>query len=133
MSVVRGPIIFVAEDVDNSALESSRPHFELVGPSGSTQFTTTEETVVGVPILTLSTEDVYTLDLSSKETQSNALRDASSPLYNLVKPGVPVRSWTKTHKPLTLVPWFARGDRGGKGHLRVPFLRVGADGVKNSS
>lgn len=130
LSVMRGPIVFVAEDVDNSALESSRPHFELVGLSESAKFTTTEDTVCGVPILKLSTEDAYTLDFSRKETQSNGLQDDSPPLYNLVKSGVPVRSWTKINRPLTLVPWFARGNGGGKGHLRVPFLRVGTDSVR---
>lgn len=128
VTIMRGPIVFVAEDVDNAALEDSMPHFELVGIHESARFDTVQDEVAGVPILRLTTEDVYTLDLSWK-TQS---KDMHPPLYSSVQPSVPVRSWTKTREPLTVIPWFARGNRGGKGHLRVPFLRVGADLVKGS-
>lgn len=120
LSVMRGPIVFVAEDVDNAELAESHPHFELVGMSENAKFTTVDDSVAGVPILRLTTEDVYSL-LTGKGAESD-----SSPLYSNVQPGKPVRSWVKA-QPLTFIPWFARGNRGGKGQLRVPFMRVGRD------
>lgn len=137
LAVMRGPIVFVAEDVDNSSLESSLPHFELVGLSESAQFEEVEDSFAGISTLRIITKDVYTLDQTQGFT--NRANGASKgivttlpavPLYGAVKPGTPVRSWTRYSEPLILVPWFARGNRGGKGHLRTPFMRVGTDRIR---
>ncbi|CAK7200693.1 hypothetical protein SEUCBS139899_003391 [Sporothrix eucalyptigena] len=141
LSVSRGPIIFVAEDVDNSDLDNANPHFELVGISESAKFTAIKSTIAGVPILQLSTDDVYVLNTADGGSANGVANGgvklakndgATQSLYATVNPDVPTRSWSKFPVHLTFVPWFARGNRGGKGHLRVPFFRVGQDKIQQN-
>jgi hypothetical protein len=116
---MRGPIVFVAEDVDNSEVEEACPHFDHVGLSESASFSATRATVAGVDIVALHTEDVYVRGITSGKRS-----DGRSPLYSVVRPGVGVRSWSKASQPLTFIPWFARGNRGGKGGTFVFRLCV---------
>jgi DUF1680 family protein len=125
LAVMRGPIVFVAEDVDNSEVEEAYPHFDHIGLSESASFSATRATVVGVDIIVLHTDDAYVRDITSAKRS-----DGRTPLYSVVQPGVHVRSWAKASQPLTFIPWFARGNRGGKGHLRVPFMRVGVEEIQ---
>lgn len=125
---MRGPIVFVAESIDNSALDASNPHFDSVGISESAKFEEIRNDVAGVEILKVRTADAYTLDAS--DHSDTAADGEAALLWSAVRAGGAVRSWTKVREPLTLVPWFARGNRGGKGHVRVPFMRVGVDQIK---
>lgn len=127
LSVKRGPIVFVAEDIDNPELEESNPHFELVGIAENAGFSSEMIEVAGISVLKLTTQEVYTLD--QQALLVNGGGHVEPQLWRSVRRGRPVRSWTKAKAPLTFVPWFARGNRGGKGHLRVPFLRIGNDKI----
>ncbi len=121
ITIQRGPIIYVAEDVDNKTLEDSYLHFERLGLSESSEFSETVMEIQGIPIVQLASKPgcLFALDTGD-----------SSTLFRPIRRGQPVRTWKKLldHK-LTLVPWFARANRGGKIHVRVPFLRVGEDKV----
>ena len=128
VSVARGPIIFVAEDIDNDWLESQSPHFGMVGISQNARFSEIKDVVAGIPIVKLATEDAYLLNATDFAKEADTANASS--LWRTVDPSKPVREWSRSREPLTLVPWFARGNRGGRGHLRVPFHRMGSDNVK---
>lgn len=140
LSVMRGPIVFVAEDADNAKLEDMKPHFERVGLSDSATFTTSSDTIANVPVLRLSTNDAYILSnadtpiqaANGAATNGTSAETVQTALWNTVKGKNPVRSWARCATPLVFIPWFARGNRGGKGHLRVPFLRVGQDQISET-
>ena len=121
LTVKRGPIVYVAEDMDNKSLEDSYPHFERLGLSEAAEFEEEAMEIEGIPLVKLTTKPgcVFALDSGDPNV-----------LYRPVRRGQPARTWKKLDEKLTLVPWFARANRGGKIHVRVPFLRVGADKVQ---
>ena len=122
VSVARGRIIFVAEDIDNDWMESQSPHFEMIGINQNARFSELNDVVAGISIVKLATEDAYLLNATDSAKEADTA-DASSS-WRTVDLSKPVREWSKSREPLTLVPWFARGNKGGRGHLRVPFHRV---------
>lgn len=107
--VSRGPITFVAEDVDNDALETAHPHFKYVGIARSATFAESETTMEGFSVPTLTTQDIYI-----RETGTDGL----------YRPKEADGGWKKAGQGLTYIPWFAKSNRGGRGHLRVAMLAV---------
>ncbi len=95
LTVKRGPIVCVAEDVDNKNLEDAYPHFEHLGLMESTEFTEEAMAIEGIPIVQLTTKSGCVFALESGD--SNAL-------YRQIRPGQPVRTWKKLDQKLTLVP-----------------------------
>jgi DUF1680 family protein len=110
LTVTRGPVVYVAESVDNAALDAVHPHFEGVGLVPDAQFEETEMEIEGVPLVAL---------------RCGAGDAAVLEQYADTRPYAPVerRTWTKV-EPVTFVPWFARANRGGAGRVRTSFLRA---------
>lgn len=107
--VSRGPITFVAEDVDNEALETAHPHFKYVGISKTATFTESQTTMQGFSVPTLTTNDVFVRE------------EGAGGLY---RPKESDGGFKKAGQSLTYIPWFAKANRGGRGHLRVAMLAV---------
>lgn len=112
LTVTRGPIVYVAESVDNEALDNANPHFEGVGLGVDAKFDEENIEIQGVPVVALSTDGVARI---RGFHQAKAYKPATA------------SRWEKVEQRLRLVPWFARANRGGKARVRTSFLR--AEGV----
>lgn len=114
LTVSRGPIIYVAEAIDNEEVERAYPHFHGVGLSSSTTFNEEDIDIESFTVLQLSAKEVaYGIeDIHTKEA------------YRVVNTQKPARTWRPLAKGLVFAPWFARGNRGGNGHIRTSMLRV---------
>lgn len=113
LTVKRGPIVFVAESCDNAALEKRHKHFNNIGIAETTTFQEQATQIEGIDTLSLrSNGGVYHLKQSTTE------------LYRAVGPKQPAREWEALETSLTLVPWFARANRGGAAHVRTSFMRA---------
>lgn len=114
LTVSRGPIVYTAESYDNPTLDKSHKHFEGVGITSTTEFHTSPLDIEGIPMLGLKASDrVFVMDKLDQR-----------PSYYAVSTKFPARKWTKVEEGLTLVPWFARANRGGAGHVRTALLRA---------
>ncbi|OCF78892.1 hypothetical protein I204_00836 [Kwoniella mangroviensis CBS 8886] len=114
LTVSRGPIVYTAEAYDNFEIEGEYKHFEGVGITSNTTFEELQETIHGIPVITLqANQPAYALNEVNQEQA-----------YRVVNGDHPSRSWKRLSKGLKFVPWFARGNRGGVGHLRTGFLRA---------
>jgi DUF1680 family protein len=119
LTIRRGPIVYVAESIDNESVESTYPHFNGIGIKSSsiTQLRTEKINIEGLDLvgITIPGDDVY------------AAQSGGEASFGLISSKHPARKWGKVGEELKLVPWFARANRGGKGHVRVPSLRVDED------
>ncbi|WVF71045.1 hypothetical protein IAT40_005842 [Kwoniella sp. CBS 6097] len=116
LTVSRGPIVYTAESYDNADLEAKYKHFQGIGIKSSTTFEETPLEIEGIPMIAISTApgDVWLLEEAYKNQP-----------YRAVGAKQPARTWTELEgKKLTFVPWFARANRGGAGHVRTSFLRA---------
>lgn len=113
LTVSRGPIIYVAEGIDNETLERKYTHFEHVGLDQSAVFDEEEIEIGGIPMV----------GLTSRQGALFAL-EAPKEAYSVVSERKPARAWRPLEGSLTLVPWFARANRGGSGHVRTSFARA---------
>ena len=113
LTVQRGPIVYTAESIDNDAVESTYTHFAGVGITESIVFTESKLDIEGIPVVMLQARD----GVFGKE-QVNAVS-----AYRPVTKGAPAVTWKKLEQGLVLVPWFARANRGGQGHVRTSFDR----------
>ena len=118
LTIQRGPIIYVVESFDNSAIEDKYPHFQGVGLSAKAFLEEVPITIGGIEMVAIKTgeSDVYAVDIESKGSAHEALYPP------LGKYGE--RSWKPVNKALTFVPWFARANRDDSSHVRVGLLRV---------
>lgn len=109
--------MYVAEAIDNQEIEGQYPHFGGIGLSESTTFTESIISIEGVSIvcLTTSAKDVYA-DSAVKEEG----------MYNTAVGQRRRKAWTCLNSGLVYVPWFARANRGGNGHVRTAMQRVPA-------
>jgi len=113
LTVQRGPIVYTAESIDNDVLEKAYPHFAGVSLSETTTFTESTLDIEGIPVIMLKTvNEVYAKD---------QVKDASS--FRRVSQESPAVTLSKVEQGLVLVPWFARANRGGRGHVRTSFER----------
>lgn len=113
LTVKRGPIVFVAESYDNAALEKRYKHFNNIGIAENTTFKEQTVQIEGIDTITLqSNGGVYCLKQSTQE------------LYRAVGRKQLAREWEALETNLTLVPWFARANRGGAAHVRTSFMRA---------
>lgn len=119
LTVRRGPIVYVAESIDNESIESTYPHFNSIGIKSTSIPSMKAEkiTIEGLDLMgiTIKGDDVYAIQIGGEAS------------FGLVSGKQPARKWKKVGEELKLVPWFARANRGGKGHVRVPLLRVDED------
>jgi DUF1680 family protein len=114
LTVTRGPITYVAESIDNPSLDKSHPHFQGIGFPESATFSERKLDILGFEVVALETDqEVYALEQLSEKSA-----------HFLVGGKKPARSWKKTGEKVTLVPWFARANRGGAGRVRVSMMRV---------
>lgn len=115
LTVRKGPIVYVAETIDNEKLEKAYPHFAGLGIPPNAKITAKNMAIEGLDVtgLTIRGDDVYAVQQISQETA-----------FGLVTESEPARSWKRLDQEITLVPWFARANRGGAGHVRVALLRV---------
>ncbi|KAJ9123892.1 hypothetical protein QFC22_000680, partial [Naganishia vaughanmartiniae] len=113
ITVSRGPIVYVAEGVDNETLERKYKHFENVGLDQSAVFDVRRIKIGGISMV----------GLTSREGALFALESPKQEAYNVVSERAPARQWRQLQDTLTLVPWFARANRGGSGHVRTSFFR----------
>lgn len=115
LTVRKGPIVYVAETIDNQQLEKDYPHFAGLGIPPTAQITPENMTIEGLNVtgLVINASDVYAVQQLGQE-----------PAFGLVTSKNPARSWKKLDQEIKLVPWFARANRGGAGHVRVALLRV---------
>ncbi|KAL7424687.1 hypothetical protein Q5752_000371 [Cryptotrichosporon argae] len=110
LTVTRGPIVYVAESVDNAALDDAHPHFEGLGISPRAQFAQRTTQIAGVDVVLLQSAAGDVLELDNWD--GPAYRENQG------------RTWTKRPEEVTWVPWFARANRSGKGRVRTSFLRA---------
>ncbi|WRT69314.1 uncharacterized protein IL334_006298 [Kwoniella shivajii] len=115
LTVSRGPIIYTAESFDNAEIDEKHRHFEGVGITSDTTFSEKEEVIHGIPVITLQ----------ANETAFVLHELANDQAYRIVTKEKPARSWKKLEKGIKFVPWFARANRGGAGHVRTSFLKSG--------
>lgn len=115
LTVRKGPIVYVAETVDNQQLETDYPHFAGLGIPPTAKITSENMTIEGLGVtgLVIDASDVYAVQQLGQESA-----------FGLVTGKKPARSWKRLDQEIKLVPWFARANRGGAGHVRVAFLRV---------
>jgi DUF1680 family protein len=113
LTVTRGPIVFVAEDLDNDEVESKYEHFEGVGIA--------RDAVLEEKPLSIERHEVITI-VATKGVCGYTTGDR--PLWQAIEPDTRSREWKVIPEGLTLVPWFARANRGGRGHIRTSFERV---------
>jgi len=117
LTIRRGPIVYVAESIDNK-LEADYPHFAGLGIKSSSLPRMDMEKItienLEVMAITIPDEEVYAAQMIGEAA------------FGLVgKQGA--RKWEKVVGGLKLVPWFARANRGGAGHVRASLLRVDED------
>ncbi|BEJ16938.1 hypothetical protein CspHIS471_0603390 [Cutaneotrichosporon sp. HIS471] len=115
LTVTRGPIVYVAESVDNAALDKAHPHFEGVGLYPTARFTEKQIEIEGVSIIALASQPGDAAVLKQYATDTP---------YRVVEGAHPTRIWEKIADPVTFVPWFARANRGGARRIRTSFLRT---------
>jgi DUF1680 family protein len=113
LTVCRGPIVYCLEDVDYSNLKPITPNFERLGIPVVAEYTEHHTQIEGVPMVLLKTRDIYGLPLAERAA-----------LHRFVDKDTPARQWCKLDREVTFVPFFARANRGGKGHHRTSLLRV---------
>jgi DUF1680 family protein len=115
LTIRRGPIVYLAESIDNESVESDYPHFAGLGIKPTAEFTSEEINIEGLDVVSISVKagDVFAAQQVGQESA-----------FGLVSKKQPARSWKKLDQGLKLVPWFARANRGGKGHVRASLLRV---------
>jgi DUF1680 family protein len=120
LTVRKGPIIYVAETVDNQALEEAYPHFAGLGIPTTAKITPDTMTIEGLGVtgLVIDAQDVYAVQQIGQESS-----------FGLVSSKKPARSWKRLDQEIRLVPWFARANRGGAGHVRIALLRVDESAV----
>ena len=108
LGISRGPIIYTAESVDNVNLAERHPHF------GG---------------LAINPKDVPAVKLVSQSIQGIEIVQLEMPVWELEEYDDEVlwaergRTWTRK-ETLVLVPWFARGNKGGSGQVRTCFDRA---------
>ena len=112
LTVTRGPIVYVTEEIDNKSVERDYPHFQGIGLSSRTQFDEKEIEMLGFKMIQLATKD-NALGLKNMHMDQ---------AYRVVTDKLPARSWKSVDK-LVFTPWFARGNRGGNGHIRTMLQR----------
>jgi DUF1680 family protein len=113
LTVSRGPIVYIAEDFDNDEIEASYSHFEGVGLTEDAKFETRELDIQGQSMVAIAATSGV-----------RALVDDSDELYREVNGSTPARKWKSVDSELVYVPWFARANRGGRGHVRVSMKRA---------
>ena len=113
LTVSRGPIVYVAEDLDNDAIESSHPHFEGVGLTDKAELEEREVEIQGQSMVAVVAKSGV-----------RALAEDGDDLYRPVNASTPARKWETVDTELVYVPWFARANRGGRGHVRVSMKRA---------
>jgi DUF1680 family protein len=113
LTVQRGPIVYTAESVDNDKVEQAYPHFAGVCLSETAEFAESTLEIEGIPVVMLKTTgEVYA---------KNQVKEARS--FRPISKNSPAVTWSKVDAGLVLVPWFARANRGGRGHVRTSFER----------
>lgn len=108
LTLSRGPIIYVAESVDNQAVAKRFPHFEGLGIRSDAKVEEHVDDVRGIPIVSLRS---HVLFLDNWDTEELWVEGRQ-------------RTWSEVDQPLIFVPWFARANRGGSGQVRTSFPRV---------
>lgn len=114
LTISRGPIVYTAESIDNTGIDSAYPHFEGVGISSSSTFTEQREVIENIPVVMLKMQQPAYILNEVGTTQA----------FRAVSKDMPARSWRKLDEGLTFVPWFARANRGGDGRVRTAFIRA---------
>lgn len=118
LSVTRGPIVYVAEAIDNPQIESQYPHFGGVGLHHHAKFSGKSIDIDGLPVISLETQPDHVY--GNPSVKENAMYDSN--VHDKRQ-----RDWKKIGQKLVLVPWFARANRGGNGHVRIAMHRVGRE------
>jgi DUF1680 family protein len=115
LTIRKGPIVYVAETIDNQELERDYPHFTGLGIPPTAKITAENMTIEGLEVtgLVIDGSDVFAVQQLEQESA-----------FGLVTAKKPARSWKRLNQEIKLVPWFARANRGGAGHVRVALLRV---------
>lgn len=115
LTVRKGPIVYVAETIDNQQLEKEYPHFAGLGIPSTANLKPEDMTIEGLGVtgLVIDASDVYAVQQLGQDSA-----------FGLVTAKKPARSWKRLNQEIKLVPWFARANRGGAGHVRVALLRV---------
>jgi DUF1680 family protein len=117
LTIRRGPIVYVAESIDNP-LEKAYPHFAGLGIKSSS--------IPKMGMEKITIENLEVTAITIPEGDVFAVQSIGEAAFGLVrKQGA--RKWKKVEGGLKLVPWFARANRGGEGHVRASVLRVDED------
>jgi hypothetical protein len=119
ITVARGPLIYCAEDVDNKWVDD---HFKSVLISRNAKFEVGTRHDENHEEYTTVTAPGVKYDLAKYEKLSGAM------------PGLTadeIKDLQKENVEILFVPYYYRGNRGGKGHMRVGFKT--AEGVLPST
>lgn len=109
LTVTRGPIVYVAEAINNP-IEEKYPHFQGVAIKEDATFRESTVCIEGFDVVALSTDRVYAVEQPGEAYYESR----------------PARQWRELQQELKYVPWFARANRGGNGHVRTAMLRCPA-------
>ena len=120
LTLTRGAIVYTAESVDNHDLDERSPHFARVGIKQDANIEEMPMEIHGISMMGLRIKPVYLKQWLGKVDigSTRAVTDSA------------VRSWTPVEHGMTMVPFFARSNRGGAGRLRTAFSRVSCSDVQ---
>ncbi|OJJ45307.1 hypothetical protein ASPZODRAFT_152981 [Penicilliopsis zonata CBS 506.65] len=113
VAVARGPLIYCAEDVDNDWVND---HFKSTAISRNAHL---QEIVQHNDFLDEDFLMIKTTGVKLNEEQYSNRSNGVFPGFAVTQPVEPQGEQV----PLILVPYYYRGNRGGRGHMRVGFKR----------
>jgi len=113
LTVTRGPIVYVAEDTDNDHIEATHPHFENLAIAENATLETRDLDIRGHQLVGVTVTSGL-----------HVLGEESNDLWKAVGNDTSARGWKPIDEKLEYVPWFARANRGGRGHVRVSLQRA---------
>lgn len=111
LTIARGPLIYCAEDVDNLWVDD---HFKSVYISSTAVF----EECIGHD--ELIKEDYIKIVVNGLRVRENGHVTGAFPGFEVGDEEMLVKEEVK----IVFIPYFYRGNRGGKGHMRVGLKRM---------
>jgi uncharacterized protein len=110
VTVARGPLIYCAEDVDNEWVDD---HFKSVtiSPNARLEQKVAFDGILGEEYMVITAPGVK-IESAKYDRMTGAF-----PGFNVDQ----LNSLNQENVQVTFVPYYYRGNRGGRGHMRVGF------------
>lgn len=111
LTIARGPLIYCAEDIDNSWVYD---HFKsvVIFENNKLEESIEYDRISGEKFVKVTASGVMLGDVSNETGEFPGFEIARD------------KHMRKTEVKVVFVPYFYRGNRGGRGHMRVGFRRL---------